>query len=308
MGLLNEIDAEILNLFYLYYEHQDVEIRKDIFKKITEKIPFGMNPYYFIELIDDSLIRLQLRSQIGSELNIAKIIYDFKLYMEEPNNLMKGSYLVSRLSDSIFINYEDYKKKYFLLVEEFLKTYPDFIEIDIEEQYSKIIDFLYCYKGFQGNFDDYHNPENSFITKVFETKKGIPVSLSVLTLLFYEVLKKIVESKYNKKLNFKIQPVNLPGHFLLLFSSSKLTTYFDPFHFGNKITYSDCYKHLLKLGYHQNPESYHNPPIPKIIARMLHNLYNIYSRRNETKKEKTIESLLKILNNLVQVEDKNNSI
>jgi regulator of sirC expression with transglutaminase-like and TPR domain len=305
MGLLNETNTEILNLLYLYYEHQDDEIRKDIIKKIIEKIPFGINPYYFIEMIEDSIVRLQLRNKVGLDLNFTKIIYDFKVFMEEPQNLMKGSYLVSRFSDNIFINYEDYQKKYFLLVEEFLKSYPNFTDLERQEQFRKIIDFLYCYKGFQGNFNDYNNPQNSFLTIVFETKKGIPISLSVLTLLFYEVLNKTLESRLNKKLEFIIYGVNLPGHFLLYFQSDSFSTFFDPFNFGNIVSSNDCYNYLLRIGYQTNPESYINPSVPKIITRMLNNLYKIYSKKDETKKEKTIESILKILNYLIQVEDKN---
>jgi regulator of sirC expression with transglutaminase-like and TPR domain len=308
MGLMKEIDSEIVNLLYLYYEHDDKGIRDAIIKKIIEKIPFGRNPYYFIELIEDSVVRLQLRSEIGHELNYLKLIEDFKTYMADPHNLMKGSYLVSRFSDAIFISFEDYQRRFFLLVDEFIKTYPDFLDLQVEEQFNKIVDFLYCYKEFQGNFEDYHTPENSFITFVLESKKGIPVSLSVITLLFYEILKKTLESRFNYIVPFSIQGVNLPGHFILFFSSKDFYSYFDPFHYGNKITYVDCVKHLLRLGYQESPEVFLNPPVPKIISRMLYNLHNIYTKRNETKKQMTIESLLKILNNLVQVEDQKHQI
>ncbi len=298
MGLIKDIDSEIVNLLYLYFEHTEESVRKVILGKIIEKIPFGYNPNYFIEQIENSEIRIQLRNSIGQDINYSKLLYDFKEYAKDSKNLMKGSYLVSRLSDSIFLNYEDYKKNYFLLVEEFLKNYEDFLKWNSVEQFKKICDFLYCYKGFQGNYEDYYNPENSFLTTIFETKKGIPVSLSVLTLIFFEILKKSIESKYNTKINFVIYGINLPGHFILAFKSNDYFTFFDPFNFGNQITYEDCTKYLLRHGFVIDPTIFQPTSTPIIVKRMLRNLLNHYTNINDVKKEVTIENILKILNNL----------
>ncbi|MGZ5243537.1 MAG: transglutaminase-like domain-containing protein [Bacteroidia bacterium] len=62
---------------------------------------------------------------------------------------------------------------------------------------------LYDVHGFKGNTDDYHAPDNSFINRVLETKKGNPISLA------------IVYSIIAQRLNIPIFGVNLPQHFIL---------------------------------------------------------------------------------------------
>lgn len=58
---------------------------------------------------------------------------------------------------------------------------------------------------FQGNAKNFHSPLNSFINTVLETKKGNPLSLSLL----YSVIA--------QNLNIPIYGVNLPNHFILAY-------------------------------------------------------------------------------------------
>lgn len=296
--------SEIVKLFYLYHEHQQKKIREDILKLILKKMPFGYHPLFFIEHIPEAEVRSYLRYHEAEKWNQEKILFDFQEFVREPRNLMKGSFLVSRFSDDVTNTYADYKKKYFQLAGEFLKLYPHFLYFNAEEKFQKIVEFLYYYKGFHGNSEDYYNPENSFLSVVLEKKKGIPVSLTVLTLLFYDVLKRIVESKYNRKLDFEIYGVNMPGHFLAAFSSENYFTYFDPFNFGNTITYEDCCNFLLRNSIPVNDSIFQPASTLTIIQRMLRNLQNFYNGDAYPVKSKTIEEALKILQTLIQVEDK----
>lgn len=304
MGIAKDLSTEILNLFYLYFEHKEEAIREKIKEKLLEKIPFGYHPYFFIEFIEDPLMRFQLRKDL-EDLNIAKVVYDFQNFYKDAQNLMKGAYLVSRFSDSIFINYEDFQKSFFILCKEFLKLYPDFLNYSSFEKFQRIVDFLFSIKGFRGNTEDYYNPENSFINIVLESKKGNPISLSIINLLFYEVLKNIIESRTNHKLEFNIYGINLPGHFILSFDSKEYTTLFDPFNFGRILTYEDCCKYLISNGFGIDIKYFFPASTVAIVRRMLRNLLNFYSYSKNSKKEKTIELIIKNLNNLIQVEEKN---
>ena len=40
--------------------------------------------------------------------------------------------------------------------------------------------FFYQEKGFAGNAQDYYNPDNSYLHKVLQTRRGIPITLAVL--------------------------------------------------------------------------------------------------------------------------------
>lgn len=59
--------------------------------------------------------------------------------------------------------------------------------------------------GFSGNTDHYNDPQNSFINKVLESRKGNPISLCVLYMIIAH------------RLNIPIYGVNLPQHFILAY-------------------------------------------------------------------------------------------
>ena len=73
--------------------------------------------------------------------------------------------------------------------------------------YEKVRVFNKIFYGryeFAGNSKDYHSPLNSFISTVLETKKGNPLTLS----LIYSVIA--------QSLDMPIYGVNLPNHFILV--------------------------------------------------------------------------------------------
>ena len=62
---------------------------------------------------------------------------------------------------------------------------------------------LFDEEGFCGNTDDYYNPANSYVPAVLETKRGLPITLS----LIYKIVA--------DRLGLKTWAVGLPGHFLV---------------------------------------------------------------------------------------------
>ena len=69
---------------------------------------------------------------------------------------------------------------------------------------------------FQGNAKTFHSPLNSYINTVIETKKGNPLSLSLL----YSILA--------QNLNIPIYGVNLPNHFILAYMDEFAVNQFLP--------------------------------------------------------------------------------
>jgi regulator of sirC expression with transglutaminase-like and TPR domain len=69
---------------------------------------------------------------------------------------------------------------------------------------------LFDLHGFKGNTDDYHSPDNSYINRVLETKKGNPISLAII----YSIIA--------QRLNIPIFGVNLPQHFILAYKDDSL--------------------------------------------------------------------------------------
>lgn len=62
--------------------------------------------------------------------------------------------------------------------------------------------YLFKNIGFRANTEDYYNPLNSYLNIVLERKLGIPISLTILYI------------RIAYALNFKLDPVNFPTHFL----------------------------------------------------------------------------------------------
>lgn len=69
---------------------------------------------------------------------------------------------------------------------------------------------------FKGNAKNFHSPLNSYINTVLETKKGNPLSLSIL----YSVIA--------QNLNLPIYGVNLPNHFILAYMDEFAVNQFLP--------------------------------------------------------------------------------
>lgn len=86
--------------------------------------------------------------------------------------------------------------------------------------------YLFEDQGFQGNANDYYNPDNSYFNRVLDTHTGIPITLS---LLFLEVARRV---------GLRCNGVGMPGHFLVGLEGGEV--FLDPFHGGAVLTPEDC--------------------------------------------------------------------
>lgn len=141
--------------------------------------------------------------------------------------------------------------------------------------------------GFSGNTDHYNDPQNSFINKVLESRKGNPISLCVLYMIIAQ------------RLNIPIYGVNLPQHFILAYlddseAADKLPLaqreplfYINAFNrgmvFGRKEI--DQFLQLIKL---QAEERFYRAcDVFDIVVRVFNNL--ITSFEDDKKPEKVAE-------------------
>jgi hypothetical protein len=75
------------------------------------------------------------------------------------------------------------------------------------------------YEGIGGNVEDYGNVDNSFLHRVLDSRRGLPITVSVIWI------------EVGRRAGLDMQGVGLPGHFLV-FAAGQLV---DPFHFGEAI-------------------------------------------------------------------------
>lgn len=118
--------------------------------------------------------------------------------------------------------------------------------------------------GFEGNQDDYYNPQNNFLNKVIDSKKGIPITLSIIYI------------QLGAFLGLDLRPVGFPGHFLVKHSEEMIL---DPFNGGRLVGIEDLEEILNSTygpGFPFRPEYLNEIEPEKILIRLARNLKNSY--------------------------------
>ena len=152
-----------------------------------------------------------------------------------------------------------------------------------KEQLRTLSRFLFEDEKFRGNWEDYFDPQNSYLNRVLERKLGIPISLSVLYLLVA------------KRLKMPVGGVGIPGHFMVKYEDEKTELYVDTFNGGRFLSRPECLQFMVEAGYPYQPEFMEEVTPREILARMLRNLILIYVDRHETTLEKTLTRFMDML-------------
>lgn len=140
--------------------------------------------------------------------------------------------------------------------------------------------------GLSGNTTNYHDPQNSFLHKVLETKKGNPISLACI----YSILA--------QKLDIPIYGINLPKHFIVAYIEEEHESplfYINVFNRGQVMKHDDIYSFLKQLNL--PPKEEYTLPCTNIaiIKRVLRNLTTAYDNLGNMEKREEIISLLRLL-------------
>ncbi|MEO6246807.1 MAG: transglutaminase-like domain-containing protein, partial [Opitutaceae bacterium] len=119
--------------------------------------------------------------------------------------------------------------------------------------------------GFHGNVENYTDPLNSFLDQVLERRTGIPLSLSVVYLLVA------------RRLGMELDPVGLPGHFIVGCFLDELPFFIDPFDRGVFRDPDEIFD-LLRSN-HVTPKLTDLTPTPvrEVLCRSCRNLVNHYT-------------------------------
>ena len=151
----------------------------------------------------------------------------------------------------------------------------------------KILDvirrYLYSDLHYAGNFSDYYNPENSYLNKVIESRRGIPISLSILYILL------------GNRLGLPIQGVGLPGHFLCRYEQQHTVIYIDAFHGGQPVSEDECEEFVEDIGFPFDEKYLSVISNREILARTVRNLIHIYVRKNDELRVKLHQDMLDVI-------------
>ena len=141
----------------------------------------------------------------------------------------------------------------------------------VREKLDVLTCFLFDECGFQGNSDEYYDPLNSYVNKVLERKRGLPITLSVV---YIEVARRV---------GLELEAISFPFHFLI--SPTNVEDLFlDPFHRGQQLSKIDCKRMLERFSDGTVPfrPCYLEPATPReVVLRVMRNLKIAHLRARE---------------------------
>jgi hypothetical protein len=171
------------------------------------------------------------------------------------------------------------------------------------EKIKVINHILYNVHGFKGNTDQYHDPSNSFINSVLESKRGNPIMLAVIYMLVAQ------------RLNMPIYGVNLPQHFVLGYKEMNLAAgnepfnsvnqlpnqkgkvlfYINAFNNGSVFSKANLEQFLKQIQIEPRLEFFEPCTNIDIVKRVLRNLIVAYEKLSKPHKVHEVQQMLSVL-------------
>jgi len=152
-----------------------------------------------------------------------------------------------------------------------------------------LVRFFFHELGFAGNVNDYYDPDNSYLPRVLERRRGIPITLAVL---FMEI---------GQQIGLPLRGVSFPGHFLVKLKVRAGDLFLDPVN-GESLSREQLEERLAEffetvqnggtsMGAAERMDrdaleaalglAIREATTREILARLLRNLKGIYHGRND---------------------------
>lgn len=147
----------------------------------------------------------------------------------------------------------------------------------------RISALLFGEVGFKGNAGDYYNADNSYLNRVLDQKKGIPITLAVIYLLVA------------RRLLVPVHGVGAPHRFLLKYRGTGREAFIDVFHGGRLLGAGECARFISEAGVSFEEDHLRAVPDKAILVRMLANLVRLYATSGDHRRRDRVSVMLKIL-------------
>ncbi len=144
-----------------------------------------------------------------------------------------------------------------------------------------VCDLLFGRFGLRGDDRTYDHPDNSYLDRVLERRRGIPITLSVLLI------------EVAGRCGVPLEGVGMPGHFLVR-DPSRPTSLIDPFGGGRRLGMAEC-ERIMQMATGSPtplaPEMLERTGTHAILARMLLNLDRSFERRGDRRSLRWVSEL-----------------
>lgn len=236
----------------------------------------------------DTLLQERIEN-IVHEIQFNNVKEDLNLwYQSGAFDLLQGALVINRfqypdLDEQKLINeIEDIKREVWTNLQ---------YEMSSVEKIKLINHIFYTVHGFSGNTKNHHDPQNSYINQVLETKKGNQISLA------------IIYSTIAQKLDIPVYGVNLPQHFILGYIDEGkrddhefgVLFYINAFNKGAIFGKHDVDHFLRQLNLQPLPGFYAPCSNVEIIRRIIRNLISSYENLGSAEKVEELKELQEIL-------------
>lgn len=138
--------------------------------------------------------------------------------------------------------------------------------------------------GFIGSEVDFDHPDNIYLHRAIERKRGMPLTL---TAIYMSVA---------RRAGFKVAPIALPGRVLLRLYLGKRTMMLDPFDGGRARTRTDCIRYLSLHGLVPRPDWFRDTSDAALLQRHLLNLMQCFQVRGMTRDARELHRIAVAMN------------
>ncbi|MCC6578969.1 MAG: transglutaminase family protein [Phycisphaeraceae bacterium] len=145
---------------------------------------------------------------------------------------------------------------------------------------------LFDEEGFTGNTEDYHNPLNSYLPVVMQSRLGLPITLSLIYKLVAD------------RVGLTAMGLHTPYHFLTYVTVEGQGLIIDAFAGGRLLTLDELYRFLDNVSGSRVPRG-GNLLAPAThrqwLARMIQNLIVVFERKDQADDAAAMSELLRVM-------------
>ncbi len=201
----------------------------------------------------------------------------FARLSENKKDLEKGAFLIARFA-------------YPMLDEKVYRKWLDRVAAKIQGDISRLEkptmafkrlhSFLSTAMGFRLNEENYYDPDNNYLNRVIEMRRGTPLSLSILFLTLA------------RRLKIPAFGIGLPGHFIVGLGRPSL--FWDPI-LNKVLDVSGMRRRLAQNGFSYDPSVLRPVSNSYILMRLLRNLMAVYQNAGLNLNSERLGELAQIL-------------
>jgi len=274
--------SEIESLIYLL-EDPDPEVQTGVKNRLRElgEHAVPLLDQYKSESVHDS--ERQNINEIIHNITYGTLLEDFSALVESGvhgrRSLEEALFLLARFGNPT-LRVSEYKQK----LDDMARQVGGDIAYtpSLNEKMRILLHFVFRELRFRGDSKNYHDPDNAFLDRVIDRRKGLPIMLSVIVMMLA------------RRLNLPFYGVNMPIHFMLIYQTHKQNILIDPFDGGTIVTYDQCYYFLKKNGIEPRAEHLERAETSDILTRCIRNLMHSYAKNGYEKKVSDLKELLAI--------------